>query len=162
MMSSISDQVRAFLRDNFPGATVDDEYYFVSVRGPAQRRLKHEGIKPVAAKLSTDDCWLVAVNVDGIAELQPLDIESQSITYKPDWNIEEAYTEWFARVRGDIDLDRLSRSTTAPSALALISPAYRIVLDIAYARVHARSVDELAAFLVGLEDFLEPLLGAKD
>jgi hypothetical protein len=161
-MPSISDQVRAFLNENFPGATIDDEYYFVSVRGPAQRRLKHEGIQPVAAKLCTDECWLVAVNVDGIAKLKPLQLESEQIAYKPEWNIEESYTKWLARVRGDIDLDHLSRSTTAPSALALISAAHRIVLDIAYARVHARSVHELAAFLDGLEEFLEPSPAATE
>lgn len=154
---NMTDQIRSFLRENFPETTIDDEYYFVSVRAPAQRRLMHEGIMPVTAKLCEDSCWLVAVNVDGISALQPLELESRDVTYKPDWNVEERYTQWIARVRGDVALDRLKRSTTEPSALALISPARRIVLDVAHARVTARSSDELSSFLTGLEQWLEPM-----
>jgi hypothetical protein len=149
------DALRAFLSANFPGATIDDDYYFVSVRSPANRRIKRDGVAAVAQKICDGWCWLVGVNVDGVAELAPLESESRPITYQPDWNIQQRFTQQLARVPCPIDIDRLRRSKTDPSALVLISPSQRIVFDLAYDRVYAPSAEVLSTFLSGLDRYVD-------
>lgn len=156
MTSNNIESVRAFLVANFPNATIDDDYYFVRLDGPASRRVTPAGAALVAQKMCDDWCWIVGVNVDGISELGAGECESRPITYQRDWNVQQRFTQQVARVSCPIDIRRLTRSKTDPSALVVISPSRKIVLDLAFDRVHAPSAEVLSAFLEGLDPHLEP------
>lgn len=149
-------EVRAFLAATFPGATIDDDHYFVRMDSAASQRVTPAGAELVAKRMCDDWCWVVGVNVAGLSELAGDDCENRTITYQPDWNVQQRFTRQVARVPCPIDIRRLTRSKSAPSALVVISPSRRIVLDLAFDRVHAPSAEVLSAFLSGLEPHIEP------
>jgi hypothetical protein len=156
----LSDEIRTYLGSHFPGSSVDDSYYFVTLQGGARRHIiddPFELLQRVADRLCERQFWLVAVGMDPREFVEPRVVEQEATFYQPDWNVDEKLTQWFvAAAPAVVDLKRMLASLKSPAALVFIDPARRIVFDAVYRDVFATSEQDLNEFFSGIESSIQP------
>lgn len=157
--TKLSDEVRAFLDTYFPGGTIDDGYYFVSIEPRVLRRIKDDPfqyLQRVADRVTERPCWAIVVGADPRPFLRASTIEERTVVYTPDWNVEQKLTQWIAALHpGSVDLHAVLAALVWPAALVFIDPSRRIVFDARMRRVHAPSDADVNAFFEGIEGCIE-------
>jgi hypothetical protein len=149
---SISDSVRSYLNAYFKGSTIEDGYYFVSVRAPICWRIHDSAVQQVGDRIAESGSWVIAVGVDPTRYVNASTVEQRTVIYNPDWNIEKELPQWVVELgRAGIDLRSLLEEETVPGAAAIINPQRGIILDANMRRLYANDEATLAALLAGME-----------
>lgn len=155
----LSDKVRTFLDQEFPGSSMDEGYYFVTIEAPIRGTVRDDPfqlLERTVERICRHGCWAIVVGTDPRPYLRVGEADSREVNYRPDWNIEEPMTQWVVEHEGGgVELRSLLRNMTLVSAAVFIDSKQRVVVDAGKRRVYARSADELARFIEGIEDCIE-------
>lgn len=94
----ISEEVLRYLNANFKGSTIDDGYYFVSMRAPVRWRVHDSAVEEVGERLAESGSWVITVGVDPRPYVSASTIEQRTVTYTPDWNVEKELAQWLVEL----------------------------------------------------------------
>jgi len=148
----ISDRVRSYLDANFKGSTIDDGYYFVSIRAPVCWRIHDEAVQEVGERLAEIGSWVITVGVDPSPHVTANAVEQRTVIYNPDWNIEKKLSQWLVELgQPGIQLRALLEAETVPGAAAIVNSQRGIVFDANMRRLYANDEAVLAALLTGIK-----------
>lgn len=149
---SISDKVRSYLNADFKGSTIEDGYYFVSMRAPVCWRIQDGAVQQVGGRIAESGSWVITVGVDPTPYVKASTVEQRSVLYNPDWDIEKELPQWVVELaEAGIELRSLLEAESVPGAAAIVNPKRGIVLDANMRRLYANDEAALKALLTGLE-----------
>lgn len=149
----LSESVRKFLDANFPGSSLDDGYYFVSIGACPNWRVHDWAVQQVSDRLAGEGTWLVTVGVDPRPYTNARYVEQRTVVYTPDWNVEKKLIQWLAELaEPGIRIRPLLDAETVPGAAAIVNPQQGIVFNANARRLYARDHATLERLLDGMED----------
>src|SRR5262249_36165525 len=96
--SKFSEMVRSYLHSNFPGSTIDDGYYFVSITGGVRCRVDDAFVQEIGERLAEPGSWVITVGVDPRSYVSASSTEERSVYYKPDWDVEIKLSQWLVEL----------------------------------------------------------------
>jgi hypothetical protein len=155
---SITEDLLGFLASTFPGSTIDDGYFFIVIRGGAERFVRYDKLQEAVDRITDGRCWLVTVNVDPRDLVEPDRIEQRTVDYNPDWNVHEPMPQWIVDVsstRVDISALIARRKEARIGAYAFISADRRVAFQLPERSLIAASRSEMERFGEGLEACFE-------
>lgn len=150
---TLSDNVRSYLDEHFPGSSIDNTYYFVTFNSPVNASIPEAQVGSVAANLAQPGAWLITVGVDPRAFVKPRKVEQSTVLYQPDWNIEKKLVEWIIEIdEPGVDMLRVLSAETSPGAAAIVDGRRHLLFDANARRVHAADQATLDAFLATISN----------